>query len=70
MGWGGEGIDCKWARGIFFGVMEMLQNWTVVMAAQLYKFTLKTSKLYTYNGWILQYGNYTSIKLLKKKNPI
>ena len=52
--WGRDG-DCKGPWGNFQEV-EMSCNWTVVIA-----------ELYTKNGWILWYVNYTSIKLFKEK---
>ena len=36
--WVGSGIDYKWQEGSF-EVMELFQNWIVVMAAQLLTFT-------------------------------
>lgn len=41
----------------------MFLTW-IVMTAQLYKFT-KIVESYTCNGWILEYINYNSMKLLK-----
>lgn len=49
-----------------FGMMKMFKSWIVVMVAQLYKF-IKKSINCSYNGNILWYVNYSSIRLLKHK---
>lgn len=49
MGGGGDPSQTGAVRDLFWGDRN-LQNWTVVMVAELYTFIKKISKWCTYNG--------------------
>lgn len=58
----GMEIVCQLAHRNLGGVTEILWSWVITWS--IYQ---KSPELYTYNGKILWYVNYTSVELQKEK---
>lgn len=66
-GWKAGGRNCKVAEEIF-GVMHTFIVLTVTTASDMHKY-VKSSQMYTLIIYGSLCGDYTLVKLSKKKNP-
>lgn len=69
-GWKGTGNDRSWVQSFFLwggGDRNALKR-LVAMAAQLCEHN-ETTELSTFNGWVIWYASYISIKSSHLKNP-